>query len=1053
MSDSISREYEHHHAQKEREKYTSELEFLNDILLNVSRMKSTEEICEYIADKVYSLDKDDYVIVSLYDHEKEIIRTRAMAGFDDYPQLVEKFMHPDEELKFDPEILDEWSDIYSSGNLELMPEGLYSLVKGILSKGEAEDIEDLLGVEEVYSVGFALDKKPYGSLTILKRSEEGIEFSSAIETIASHLSVKLQKRQYQEKVKKSKEEIKKSEERYRRLFESSQDGMLIIDAETGIIKDANSYLQDILGYTKEEVIGKELWDLGIFETLVENKKRFEELVDEGYIHHEELTLKTKEGKQVPVEFVSNTYEAGGKEVVQFNIREISEKKEAEEELRETEERFKKLFNASPDATFLLNENGVFQEVNQAVIDLLGYKKEEIIGKNMLEVPFLPSEEKEKIAEKFKKRLQGEKIGPYTIEAERKNGKQLFAEVNADLIEEKGEPMGSIGIARDITERKKAEEKYRTIFESANDAIFIMNENRYIDCNEKALEMFRCEREDIIGEPPFKFSPEKQPDGRDSEEKAIEKIKSALEGESQNFEWVHLTKDCETFPTEITLNRYMIEDEKFVMAILRDITDRKEREKKLRKSRDRLSRSQRIANVGTWEFDPETDDMFWSDEVYRIFGVPMEKDMDYKKFLERVHPHDREYVKEKRKEGLETGYFDIEHRIKVDGETKWVREKANIKFDDEGEPVEVIGSTQDITDMKEVKQSLEDMKERKERLVKGIKRYRNLVEASPDTILLIEIDSEKIIDANKRAEDLFKMSRDNIIGSHLPEFIPETEAEKYSQIFSQWETESIDTKKGELHIIDKTGEEVPVEIGASSLELEDEMVAYGVFRDISERKEAEEREDFLHSLLRHDVRNKATVVKGYLQLIQKYELPEEANEHLSKAVKGIEESNEIIEKVRFLRKAQKEEIREVRIETVVEEAVEQTTEMAKDESMQIEIDCMEENVKVQGGPLLDQVFTNIIENSIQHSEGSKISIRGNTSEEKTTCIIEDDGKGIPDEQKEKVFEKGFTTDDERGTGLGMFLVKTLLEIYGGEIEVKDSELGGARFDVKLKRITP
>ncbi|MFW5928462.1 MAG: sensor histidine kinase, partial [Thermoplasmatota archaeon] len=101
-------------------------------------------------------------------------------------------------------------------------------------------------------------------------------------------------------------------------------------------------------------------------------------------------------------------------------------------------------------------------------------------------------------------------------------------------------------------------------------------------------------------------------------------------------------------------------------------------------------------------------------------------------------------------------------------------------------------------------------------------------------------------------------------------------------------------------------------------------------------------------------------------------------------------------------------------------------------------------------LLGEVFKNLIENSIYHSKGGRINITVEVKDDEVLCSLEDDGKGIPDDKKEIIFEKGYTTDEERGTGLGMFIVNMLLESYGGYIEVKDSKLGGARFDVKLKR---
>ena len=100
--------------------------------------------------------------------------------------------------------------------------------------------------------------------------------------------------------------------------------------------------------------------------------------------------------------------------------------------------------------------------------------------------------------------------------------------------------------------------------------------------------------------------------------------------------------------------------------------------------------------------------------------------------------------------------------------------------------------------------------------------------------------------------------------------------------------------------------------------------------------------------------------------------------------------------------------------------------------------------------MSQGFTNIIENSVQHFDGNTICILCDSPGDQLNCVIEGDGKGIPDEDKDKIFDKGFTTDEKRETGLGMFLVETLLDIYGQDIEVKDSELGGVRFDITLKK---
>ncbi|MDQ5846259.1 MAG: PAS domain S-box protein [Acidobacteriota bacterium] len=121
-----------------------------------------------------------------------------------------------------------------------------------------------------------------------------------------------------------------SELRYRRLFESAKDGILILDADSGQIMDANPYLIEMLGISKEELSGKELWEIGPFKDIVASKLAFAELQEQGYIRYENLPLETREGLIRQVEFVSNSYLAGENRVIQCNIRDITERKLAEE---------------------------------------------------------------------------------------------------------------------------------------------------------------------------------------------------------------------------------------------------------------------------------------------------------------------------------------------------------------------------------------------------------------------------------------------------------------------------------------------------------------------------------------------------------------------------------------------------------------------------------------------------------------------------------------------------------------------------------------------------
>jgi len=124
-------------------------------------------------------------------------------------------------------------------------------------------------------------------------------------------------------------------------------------------------------------------------------------------------------------------------------------------------------------------------------------------------------------------------------------------------------------------------------------------------------------------------------------------------------------------------------------------------------RRQLEKAQEIGNIGSWELDIQKNILIWTDENYKIFGIPPGTDMNYERFLECVHPNDRDYVNEQWNKGIETRSYDIEHRLLIDNKIKWVREKAKFDFDDKGQPIKAIGFTQDITKRKQAEDQLRE----------------------------------------------------------------------------------------------------------------------------------------------------------------------------------------------------------------------------------------------------------------------------------------------------------------------------------------------------------
>ncbi|MBI4838320.1 MAG: PAS domain S-box protein [Nitrospirae bacterium] len=150
---------------------------------------------------------------------------------------------------------------------------------------------------------------------------------------------------------------------------------------------------------------------------------------------------------------------------------------------------------------------------------------------------------------------------------------------------------------------------------------------------------------------------------------------------------------------------------------RNITELKQAEEEIRKREDEMKQAQEVAHIGSWHLDVPGNELKWSDEVYRIFGIPFNMPLTYEAFLDRVHPEDRAYVNSCWKAALARQPYDIEHRIMVEGEVKWVHEKADLVFSQEGEPLSGVGIVQDISERKKAEDELKKYREHLEGLVK------------------------------------------------------------------------------------------------------------------------------------------------------------------------------------------------------------------------------------------------------------------------------------------------------------------------------------------------
>lgn len=255
------------------------------------------------------------------------------------------------------------------------------------------------------------------------------------------------------------EALRASELRYRRLFETAKDGILILDSQTGQITDVNPFLVNLLGYSYDEFIGMPLWEIGPFKDIKECKLAFVELQKKEYIRYESLPLETKDGRSIAVEFVSNVYGLnGGTRVIQCNIRDITKRKQAEDALQRSEEANRRFFEANPAGSYVASPDGRLITCNSAFARMLGFASvEEAMKVDLLSLY------SDRASLDLLLRLIKEKGRLEHNEAElrRKDGSLVHAVENASgTFDERGDLSEIHGCILGASERRKTEQQLR-----------------------------------------------------------------------------------------------------------------------------------------------------------------------------------------------------------------------------------------------------------------------------------------------------------------------------------------------------------------------------------------------------------------------------------------------------------------------------------------------------------------------------------------------------------------------------------------------------------------
>jgi PAS domain S-box-containing protein len=718
------------------------------------------------------------------------------------------------------------------------------------------------------------------------------------------------------------------------------------------------------------------------------------------------------------------------------------RRRAVDALRESEERYRNLAEASQDLIFIIDRDDNVLYLNTRSLEILGKKKEEVVGRprGLLFPPAINDRMSANLARVFSE-AQPLRVEDCIVFGTRETWQDTTL---IPLRCPDGSVSRVLGISRDITERKRieealreSEERWKTLFNRSAVPQLLMDGEVVIDCNAAFLALFSLQdRETVLGHTPGEFAPPVQPDGTPSSKKGKEIQQAFREKGSARYEWAHLKHDAARTPilTEVIGTIIPIRGHPLVHVIVLDITERKRMEDALRESeekyRDLVERAHEgiiVVQDSLVRFCNRRTAEMWGGECREIVGRPYHDFVDPREF-----PRLRENY-ERRMAGKEVpGRYDT-RLLRKDGTSFPVDlDGGHLLFG--GRPADLI-MFRDITERKRAEEALRESEE----------KYRALVERANDGIIVVQDGVVKF--CNQKAADLWGGDQSEIAGRPFQDFIDPADASRIRENYERRMAGEEVPRQYDALLRRKDGSRFYGELNAGTFLFEGRSADLVLFRDISERKMAEDslrnvnrKLNLLSSVTRHDILNQIMVVTGYLELARTCTSLEEMKQMMDHAGKAAVTMRRQLEFAR--------EYQDIGVHTPVWQDLREVIARAVPGSgSRVKILLDINPVRIYADPLLERVFSNLIENAIIHGEKvTTLRISARVTDGVLSILCEDDGIGIAAWEKEKIFAPGYG----RNTGYGLFLVREILGITGATIREISKEGKGATFEITIPK---
>jgi len=503
-------------------------------------------------------------------------------------------------------------------------------------------------------------------------------------------------------------------------------------------------------------------------------------------------------------------------------------------LKKSERRLSDIMFSMADWVWEVDEKGVYTYSSKRGSEILGISREEIIGKTMFD--FMPSDEVERASAIFSE-IMSSKAAIKDFESWNigKNGERICLLTNGvPILDEAGNFKGYRGIDKDITERKcaeaalqESEEKFRSVTQSANDAIITCNNKGIItDWNEGAERIFGYTEFEINGKNLSVILPKVY------QNSYFDHIKRVLNNEEidfigRTFEISGLRKTGDQFPLELSLAEWETESGRFFTGIIRDVSRRKKADEAIKLISTRLALAVRAGGVGVWDLDIVNNELLWDDRMFELYGIKRENfSHAYESWLAGIHPDDLEKSDTEIKMAI-GGEKEFDSQFRVcwpDGSVHNIRANAVVIRNEAGEPLNMIGTNWDITGQKKLE----------EKLKSNEINFRTFFETLNDLILVANKQG-MIIYVNDLVSQKLGFTKDELYNMHVLDLNPAEMRSEAEDIFG----EMLAGKREicPLPLIRKDGTRLPVESRIWAGKWNGEECIFGLSKDLSPEQEA------------------------------------------------------------------------------------------------------------------------------------------------------------------------------------------------------------------------